>query len=110
MFQGTMHEIFLTTSIGDEYCAKATRILQGYCGMSPTPILRRRLILKGPSNRGDYRSIQPQFMLNQQQKTRLWQSLNEQLTRQGYCIALLYDIKKDDFPKVGEELEVEEKR
>lgn len=92
-----MHELFLTAHISEDDGPRALQILQGYCAMSPTPILRRRLYWNGPlvHNRGlDLASLMPQG-----QRARFWNSLNEQLIRQAYTILLLYDITQDQFPK-----------
>lgn len=67
--------------------------------MSPVPLLRRRLIWKGPANRKDYKSFDAVFIVNQGVKTPYWRSLGEQIIRQAYVITLIYDIKKDQFSK-----------
>lgn len=92
-----MHELFLTAHIGEEDCPKALQILQGYCAMSPTSILRRRLYWNGPllHNRG----LDPAFIAAQGQRARFWSSLSEQLIRQAYTVLLLYDVTRDQFPK-----------
>jgi len=77
--------------------------------MSPVPLLRRRLIFKGPLNRKDYKPLEPSFLVNQGPKTRLWQILSEQFTRQAYFVTLVYDFKRDAFPKPGEDQNSEEK-
>lgn len=93
-----MHELFLTAHIGEEDCPRALQILQGYCAMSPTPILRRRLYWNGAlvHNRG----LDQVFITAQGQKARFWSSLHEQLIRQAYTVLLLYDVTRDQFPKV----------
>ena len=94
-----MHELFLTAHIGDVDRPRALQILQGYCAMSPTPLLRRRLYWNGPlfHNRG----LDPAFLmaLAQGQRAQFWRSLHEQLIRQAYIVILLYDITRDQFPR-----------
>jgi mediator of RNA polymerase II transcription subunit 18 len=104
-----MQELFLTTSVGDGDNFRAVQILQGYCAMSSIPVLRRRLLWRGPSNRNTYKSIDPAFLLSlkPQQRLDFWRSLNEQFTRQAYVVTLLYDIKKDQFSKEGINTELE---
>lgn len=92
-----MHELFLTAYISDDDRPRALQILQGYCAMSPTPILRRRLYWNGPliHNRG----FDPAFVAAQGQKARFWSNLNDQLIRQAYTVLLIYDVTRDQFPK-----------
>jgi mediator of RNA polymerase II transcription subunit 18 len=92
-----MHELFLTAQIGEEERPRALQILQGYCAMRPTPVLRRRLYWNGPlvHNRG----LDPAFVTAQGQRARFWSNLNEQLIRQAYTVLVLYDVTRDQFPK-----------
>jgi mediator of RNA polymerase II transcription subunit 18, fungi type len=92
-----MHELFLTAHIGNDDLTRSVQILQGYCAMSPTPLLRRRLFWNGPLTHN--RGLHPGFLAAQGPKTRLWRSLSEQLIRQAYIVVLLYDITRDQFPK-----------
>lgn len=92
-----MHELFLTAAVVDDDCQLALQILQGYCAMPPTPLLRRRLYWNGPlvNNRGlDVASLMPQGP-----RARFWVGLHEQLVRQAYTVLLLYDVKREEFPK-----------
>ena len=74
----------------------AAKILQGLCEMTPTPILRRRLVWDAPmTNR---KSIDAAFIQKQGPKAPLWKILNEQLMRQPYVIQTVYDLEKDQFP------------
>ena len=103
-----MHELFLTTSIRGEDCSHVTRILQGYCAMKPSPLLRRRLIWGGPTNRNSYKGFAAEFIVSQGSKSAMWRTLSEQIIRQSYFITLLYDIKRDQFPR-GSDDDSEEK-
>jgi mediator of RNA polymerase II transcription subunit 18 len=101
-----MHELFLTAAIGDEDRQRALQILQGYCAMPPTPLLRRRLYWNGPlvNNRG----LDLASLVSQGPRARFWVGLHEQLVRQAYTVLLLYDVKRGQFPKL--EALAEEKR
>ena len=92
-----MHELFLTAGITEFDRPRTLQILQGYCAMSPVPVLRRRLYWNGPlvNNRG----FDAMFLAAQGQKTRLWNTLHEQLIRQAYTVILFYDVDRDQFPK-----------
>jgi mediator of RNA polymerase II transcription subunit 18 len=95
--ESPMHELFLTAAIGDNDRPKALQILQGYCAMSPTTVLRRRLYWAGPLTHN--RGIDSAFIMAQGPKVPSWRALNEQLIRQAYMVTLLYDINRDQFPK-----------
>jgi hypothetical protein len=100
-----MHELFLTAHLSDDDVQRAIRILQGYCGMSPVTLVRRRMLFEGPRLRQQLKGIDPVFVSKQPQgKQLLWKSLHEQITRQAYIIALIFDINKDHFgqPEVSE--------
>ncbi|RFU36181.1 hypothetical protein B7463_g170, partial [Scytalidium lignicola] len=99
-----MHELFLTTYIQPDDKVRALRILQGYCGMNPDLLIRRRLIWQGPRKR-NLPGVNPKLLGNlgspgnpgSQHKMPLWKNLHEQLVRQSYTIALLYDVQRDQF-------------
>lgn len=92
-----MHELFLTTSIPHDGKNWALRILQGYCGMNPDPLVRRRLIWQGPRRR-NLPGVNPKLLGNQTPpKMALWKTLHEQLVRQSYVVTLLYDVQRDQF-------------
>jgi len=88
-----MHELFLSTQVANEDLQRALRILQGYCGMKPVTFLRRRLIWEGPRTRSMLKGIDPGLLKRQP----LWKFLFDQLVRQSYVIALLYDVDRDQF-------------
>ncbi|KAH8821219.1 mediator complex, subunit Med18 [Xylogone sp. PMI_703] len=93
-----MHELFLTTPIPSDDKSRALRILQGYCGMIPDQIIRRRLLWQGPRRRTPLPGINPKLLGNQpQHKMAQWKLLHEQLVRQSYTIAVLYDVQRDQF-------------
>lgn len=60
--------------------------------MKPVTLLRRRLIWEGPRTRSSLKGIDPGLLQKQP-----WKSLYDQLVRQSYVIALLYDIDRDQF-------------
>ena len=92
-----MHELFLTAQVSGDDLQRSLRVLQGYCGMSPIPLLRRRLIWDGPKSRS-LKGIDPAFIRVQvPQKQPLWRSLHEQLIRQSYIITLVYDVDRSHF-------------
>lgn len=92
-----MHELFLSTQVGNEDLQRSLRILQGYCGMKPVELLRRRLIWEGPRMR-NLKGIDPSFIQRQPHaRVPFWQSLHEQLIRQSYIITLLYDVDRGQF-------------
>jgi mediator of RNA polymerase II transcription subunit 18, fungi type len=88
-----MHELFLSTQVANEDLQRALRILQGYCGMKPVTFLRRRLIWEGPRMRSGLKAVDPGLLKRQP----LWKFLYDQLVRQSYVIALLYDVDRDQF-------------
>lgn len=92
-----MHELFLSAHVPNDDVQRALRILQGYCGMSPVTLLRRRLIYEGPRLR-QLRGIDPAFVTKQGPgKLPSWRSLHEQLIRQSYVITLVFDVNRDHF-------------
>jgi len=93
-----MHELFLNTSVSNGDCPRAIQILQGYCDMSPVPVLRRRVMLRGPPG-PNQKGLDPAFLLNlkPQQRPDLWKALDEQLKRRPFVITLIYDIKRNHF-------------
>jgi len=95
-----MHELFLSTQVANEDLQRALRILQGYCGMKPVTLIRRRLMWEGPRTRS-LQGIDPKFLQRQQPvKEPFWRSLHEQLIRQSYIITLIYDVDRDQFGRV----------
>jgi mediator of RNA polymerase II transcription subunit 18 len=98
-----MHELFLIAHLPDDEVQKALRIFQGYCGMSPVTLLRRRMTFEGPRLK-QLKGIDPAFIQNLKSKQHLWRSLHDQITRQSYVITLIFDINKDHFgqPEVSE--------
>jgi mediator of RNA polymerase II transcription subunit 18 len=92
-----MHELFLTAAVTEYDRIRALQILQGYCAMSPVPVLRRRLYFNGSPQHN--RGFDPAFIAAQGPKARVWSMLNEQMIRQAYTVVLLYDIDRDQFPK-----------
>ena len=91
-----MHELFLTAQVSGDDLQRSLRILQGYCGMSPVSLLRRRLIWEGPKSR-NLKGIDPTFIKKQGLKQQLWRNLHEQLIRQSYIITLVYDVDRSHF-------------
>lgn len=92
-----MHELFLTTHVGNDDLQRALRILQGYCAMSPGNIVRRRLTFEGPRTRTP-KGIDPGFITKQPQpKIPQWRGLSEQLARQSYVLTLVYDVDREQF-------------
>ena len=69
--------------------------------MSPVHLIRRKLLWTGPSPRT--KGMEPSFIMAQGPRIPLWRTLNEQLVRQPYIVALLYEVGKDKFPKSEEE-------
>ncbi|KAE8453125.1 hypothetical protein EG329_012312 [Mollisiaceae sp. DMI_Dod_QoI] len=101
-----MHELFLTTHIGNDDLQRALRILQGYCGMSPVNILRRRLTWEGPRTRTP-KGIDPAFITRQPPpKVGQWRGLSEQLARQSYVLTLIYDVDREQFGQTLTESDV----
>ena len=99
-----MHELFLIAHLSDDDFQRALRIFQGYCGMSPVTLLRRRMIFEGPRLK-HFKGIDPTLILSQRRENQqLWKTLHEQIIRQSYFITLIFDINKDDFgqPSVPE--------
>jgi mediator of RNA polymerase II transcription subunit 18 len=99
-----MHELFLISHLSDDEVQRALRIFQGYCGMSPVTLLRRRMTFEGPRLK-QLKGIEPTFIKDQERgKQHLWRSLHDQITRQSYVITLIFDINKDHFgqPEVSE--------
>jgi len=90
-----MHELFLTATVSNEAVNTAVKILQGLSYMTPTPILRRRLVWDAPKTR---KNIEATFIQKQGTKAPLWKILNEQLMRQPYIVQIVYDLEKDQFP------------
>jgi mediator of RNA polymerase II transcription subunit 18 len=92
-----MHELFLSAYVANDDRFRALGILQGYCGMNPQSLLRRRLMFEGPRGR-NLTGIDPNFIARQPPaKSRLWKELHEQLIRQSYVITLIYEVSRDDF-------------
>jgi mediator of RNA polymerase II transcription subunit 18 len=91
-----MHELFLTAQVSGDDLQRSLRVLQGYCGMKPVSLLRRRLIWEGPKSRS-LKGIDPAFVKKQGPKQPLWRSLHEQLIRQSYIITLVYDVDRSHF-------------
>jgi mediator of RNA polymerase II transcription subunit 18, fungi type len=92
-----MHELFLSTQVANDDIQRALRILQGYCGMKPVTLIRRRLMWEGPRTR-NLKGIDPTFISKQQPaKEPYWRSLHEQLIRQSYIVTLIYDVDRDQF-------------
>ena len=58
------HELFLTAIIANEDFETTLRILQGYCAMSPIPVLTRKLTWEGPRTRTPA-GIDGKFIKNQ---------------------------------------------
>ncbi len=94
-----MHELFLTTHVLEDDFETTLRILQGYCAMSPTHVLTRKLTFEGPHTRTP-NPIDANFLKSQQApKKALWKSLSDQLARQSYIINVLYEVPKESFGK-----------
>ncbi len=92
-----MHELFLTSHVPNGDLDRADRILQGYCGMKPITVIRRRLLFEGPRMRNP-KGIDLALIASQpQHKIPLWRSLHEQLSRQSYVITLIYETSQDQF-------------
>lgn len=99
-----MHELFLIAHLSDDDVQRALRIFQGYCGMSPVTLLRRRMTFEGPRLK-QLKGIDPTVIQNQKRENQnLWKNLHTQITRQSYVITLIFDINKDHFgqPEVSE--------
>ena len=96
-----MHELFLSTSVNNDDLERALRVLQGYCGMKPVKLLRRRLLWEGPRMRNNLKGIDTNFLRSQEKVSRengpLWRNLHEQLIRTSYVITLIYDVDRDQF-------------
>lgn len=99
-----MHELFLTANIDNSDLTRAVRILQGFCGMKPQAFLCRRLIWEGPKQRTGLRGI-PNDIISKQTpaKVQLWKTLHEQLVRQSYVIALVFEVGKSAFGQSTEQ-------
>jgi mediator of RNA polymerase II transcription subunit 18 len=92
-----MHELFLSTQVANEDLQRALRILQGYCGMKPVTVFRRRLIWEGPRTR-NLKGIDPTFIQRQPSlKEPSWRTLHDQLVRQSYVVTLIYDVDRNQF-------------
>ncbi|RDW91500.1 hypothetical protein BP5796_02665 [Coleophoma crateriformis] len=97
-----MHELFLSAYVAFDDHTTALRILQGFCGANPDPILRRRLIWEGPKTRA-VKGVNPAIIARHTpQKLPLWKYLHEQLNRQPYRVTTTYDLKKTDFSQASE--------
>jgi len=93
------HELFLTAIIANEDFETTLRILQGYCAMSPIPVLTRKLTWEGPRTRTPA-GIDAKFIKNQPPaKVPQWSGLSVQLSRQSYIMHLLYDVDRQSFGK-----------
>ncbi|KAM3076224.1 hypothetical protein ACMFMG_006269 [Clarireedia jacksonii] len=103
-----MHEIFLSATVESEDVSRAVRILQGYCGMIPQELIRRRLIFEGPRSR-TVKGLDASFVKQQPpNKLPLWKFLNDQLVRQSYILTLIYDVERSQFGLPKQETEGEE--
>ncbi|CZT10642.1 uncharacterized protein RAG0_15064 [Rhynchosporium agropyri] len=93
------HELFLTAIVANEDFETTLKILQGYCAMSPTNVLTRKLTWEGPRTRTPS-GIDPKFIRNQPlQKIPQWNGLSVQLARQSYIMHLLYEVDRQSFGK-----------
>ncbi|KAK0107151.1 hypothetical protein ONS95_003857 [Cadophora gregata] len=91
------HELFLTAIIPNEEFETTLRILQGYCAISPTQVLTRKLTWEGPRTRTPT-GIDSKFIKNQPQaKVPHWTGLSVQLSRQSYIMHLLYEVDRQSF-------------
>ncbi|KAH7356703.1 mediator complex, subunit Med18 [Rhexocercosporidium sp. MPI-PUGE-AT-0058] len=94
------HELFLTAIVANEDFETTLRILQGYCSMSPTNILTRKLTWEGPRTRTPA-GIDPKLVKNQPPiKVLQWSGLSAQLARQSYIMHLLYEVDRQSFGQV----------
>lgn len=90
-----MHELFLTAVVSAADFDRATAVLQGFCAMGAWSSTHRVLFFAGPTQArglGQARSIVPSPY------GKLWQELNQQLSRQSYIVQARYEVFRDrDF-------------
>ena len=93
-----MHELFLISDCEDEDVLKACRLLQGFCEMAPVTIIDRRLVWEAP-HLPKQKGIDPRFLKRPQplERAKLWENLQEGITRQAYYVNLVYGVSRDQF-------------
>jgi hypothetical protein len=94
----TMHELFLISDCEDEDVIQACKLLQGFCEMAPVTMINRRLIWEAP-HVPKQKGIDPRFFKRPQppERAKLWESLQEGITRQAYFVNLVYPVSRDQF-------------
>lgn len=106
-----MHELFLSASVESEDVSRALRILQGYCGMIPQHLIRRRLVFEGPRSRNNLKGLDPSFLKQQPPNKQFWwKNLNDQLIRQSYVLTTIYDVDESQFGQPAKEIDSEDDR
>lgn len=90
-----MHELFLCDLIPEGNVNQVMKILQGYCGMSPVPDIRRQQIWDGPRGTAKLKNLKhyPEKVKRYKQ----WNDLSLAVERQAYIVTTTYPIKKSQF-------------